>query len=106
MVSFEDFKKLEIKTAKILDVINHPNADKLFILKIDIGGEKKQIVAGIRKQYSKEELIGKDIVVVNNLEPIVIRGEESKGMLLAAQDENIISLLIPDKKIKSGSPVK
>lgn len=106
MITFEEFKKLEIKTAKVLDVKDHPNADKLLILKIDVGGEKKQIVAGIKGQYSKEELFNKDIVIVNNLEPAVIRGEESNSMLLAAQDEGVISLLVPEKKVRSGSSVK
>ena len=106
MITFDDFKKVEIKTARVLDAQDHPNADKLLILKIEVGGEKKQIVAGIKGRYSREELLNKNIVIVNNLEPAVIRGEESNGMLLAAQDEGVISLLVPERKVKSGSLVK
>jgi len=106
MISFEDFKKVDIRTAKVLEAQDHPQADKLLILKIDVGGEIKQIVAGIKGQYAKEELVNRDIVIVNNLDPAIIRGEESNGMLLAAQDEGVISLLSADKKVKSGSLVK
>ncbi len=106
MISFEDFKKVDIRTAKVLEAQDHPQADKLLILKIDVGGETKQIVAGIKGQYAKDDLLNKNIVIVNNLEPAIIRGEESNGMLLAAKDEGVISLLIPDKKVKSGSLVR
>ncbi len=106
MIGFEDFKKVDIRTAKVLEVKDHPNADKLLILKIEVGGEVKQVVAGIKGQYAKEDLLDKDIVVINNLEPAVIRGEESEAMALVAQDEGIMSLVVPDKKIKSGSLVK
>lgn len=107
MVTYEEFKKLEIKVAKIKEVTEHPNADKLYVLKIDVGElQEKQIVAGIRNFYKPEELIGKEIVVINNLEPAVIRGVESQGMLLAASDENGISIVTPHKEVKVGSIVK
>ena len=106
MVSFEEFKKLDIRIAKILEVKEHPNADKLFILKIDTGEKQKQIVAGIRNFYRKEDLLEKQIVVVDNLEPVTIRGESSEGMLLAAQGDDTISVLIPDKLTKTGAVVK
>ncbi|MDD5680876.1 MAG: hypothetical protein PHI59_06525 [Candidatus Omnitrophica bacterium] len=106
MVSFEDFKKLEIITARVEEVRDHPDASKLLILKIDTGEVKKEIIAGIKNYYSKESLVGKNIVVVNNLEPAVIRGIESSAMLLAAQDENGISIIIPEKPVKPGSKVK
>jgi methionyl-tRNA synthetase len=105
MVSFDDFKKLEIRTAKILEVKDHPNADKLLVLKIEVGDIQKQIIAGIKGHYENDDLIGKTIVVVDNLEPAVIRGEESNGMLLAVKDEQTLSLLIPDKPIKSGNRI-
>jgi len=105
MVSFNDFKKMEIVIAKVLEVNDHPNADKLYVMKIDLGGETRQIVAGIRPYYKKEELLGKQIVVVKNLEPAVIRGVESNGMLLAAKDDKSLSILIPDKTLEIGSPV-
>lgn len=106
MVSFEEFKKLDIRIAKVLEVKDHPNADKLFLLSIDTGEKQKQIIAGIRNFYKKEDLLGKQIVVVDNLEPVTLRGESSEGMLLAAQDEGEISVLIPDKPIKQGAKVK
>jgi methionyl-tRNA synthetase len=106
MVSFEDFKKLDIRVAKVLEVNDHPNADKLLVLKIDTGEKQKQIVAGIKKFYNKQDLLGKQIVVLDNLEPAVLRGEASEGMLLAAQGEETISVLIPDKPVKQGSKVR
>lgn len=109
MVTFDDFKKLEIIVARIERVRDHPNADKLFILEVNVGGVsggKKEIVAGIKNFYTKGELIGKDIVMVNNLAPAVIRGVESNGMLLAVEDENSIRLIMPDKPVKPGSRIK
>jgi len=118
MVSFEDFKKLELVTAKVLEVRDHPNADKLYVLTIDNGdkketasGEKnvsakREIVAGIKGAYPKEELVGKNIVIIENLEPAVIRGVRSCGMLLAAQDGDTLSLIVPEKEIKPGSKVR
>ena len=105
-VSFDDFKELEIKVAEIIDVHEHPNADKLYVLKISVGEDSKQIVAGIRGSYGPDELKGKKIVIINNLEPVVIRGEESNGMLLAASSEDGPVLLVPEKDVSSGSPVK
>lgn len=106
MVSFEEFKRLEIKVAKVKEVRDHPNADKLYVMIVDVGGKEKQIVAGIKNHYRKEELVGHQIVLVDNLEPTTIRGIESQGMLLAAQDENRIVILIPEKKVKTGSQVR
>lgn len=106
MITFEEFKKMELKVATIKEVLDHPDANKLYILKIDVGGEEKQIVAGIKLKYEKAELIGKQIVVVNNLAPVVLRGVESQGMLLAASDENTLAVLTPDRPVVSGSLVK
>ncbi len=106
MVSFDDFKKLEIITARVEEARDHPDAGKLLILKIDTGEAKKEIVAGIKNYYSKEDLIGKTIVIINNLEPAVIRGVESTAMLLAAQDAGGVSVLITDRPVKPGSRVK
>jgi len=106
MASIDDLKKLDIRIAKVLAAEDHPNAQKLLILKIDNGDRQKQIIAGIKNFYKKEELVGKYIVVIDNLEPVNLRGEYSEGMLLAAQDDEAISLLIPDRPIKEGSGVK
>lgn len=105
-ISYEDFKKLDLRIAKIIDVEDIQGADKLYKIIIEIGEEKRTIVAGIKKQYKKEELNGRLIVVITNLEPAKIRGVESNGMLLAASDGEIISILSPDKDIKTGSIVK
>ena len=106
MINLEDFKRLDIRVARVLEVRDHPNADKLFILKIDTGDRQKQIIAGIKNFYKKEELIDNQIVIIDNLEPVTLRGESSQGMLLAAQSDEIISVLIPERPIKEGSPVK
>ncbi len=106
MLKFEDFKKMELITAKIKEAQDHPNADKLYVLKIDTGKEEKQLVAGIRGSYAREDLPGRTIIVINNLEPAVIRGEESQGMLLAVGDENGVSLLTPDREVAPGSTVR
>ena len=106
MATIDDFKKLEFKIAQIKEAKEHPNADRLYVLKVDIGGEERQVVAGIRKSYQKEDLIGRYVVFVSNLEPAVIRGEESRGMILAASDEGGISVLSPDRAVALGSIVK
>ena len=104
MATFEDFKKLEIKVGKILEVNDHPNADKLYVLKVNTG-EKRTIVASIKNSYSKEELIGKKIIVLCNLEEKELRGVKSQGMLLAGSDKDKVSLLTLDKDIVEGSVV-
>lgn len=106
MITYEEFRKIEIKVAKIKEVMEHPDADRLFVIKIDLGDSERQIVAGIRKSYTKEELVGKLVAVITNLEPAVIRGIESQAMLLAASDENGISILTPQKEVKVGSIIK
>lgn len=106
MVTVEEFKKLELKVARIKEVQDHPNADKLYVITIDLGDKTKQIVAGIKVSYKKEELIGKQVVVADNLEPAVLRGVESQAMLLAASDETGITIISPEKKVKLGSIVK
>jgi methionyl-tRNA synthetase len=92
--------------AKIKEASEHPNADKLYVLTVDLGDKTKQLVAGIRGSYKKEDLIGRQVVVVDNLDPAVIRGVESQGMVLAASDENGISVVCPDRELKLGSIVK
>lgn len=107
LVSIDEFKKFKIVVAEIKEAQLHPNADKLFVLKVDIGGEERQVVAGIRRSYAPEQLIGKKITLIANLQPAVIRGVESRGMILAASDENGVSVLSPDRPdIVNGSSVK
>lgn len=106
MATIEDFKKLELRVGEIKEVEDHPNADKLYVVKVDLDGRIKQLVAGIKKSYTKEELIGKQVVVVDNLDPAMLRGVESQGMILAASDDQGIAVVTTDKKVKLGSIVK
>ena len=88
IVTFEDFAKLDLRVAKVLHAEDHPKADRLFRLQVDDGsGTPRQVCAGIKGHYQASDLIGKSIVIVANLAPRVIRGEESRGMLLAASDK-------------------
>ena len=106
MASIEDFKKLELKVAEIKEVKEHPNADKLYVISVDLGGRTKQVVAGIKGFYKKEELLGKQVVVVDNLQPAILRGVESQGMLLAVGDAQGIAIVSPERKVSLGSTVK
>ncbi|PIQ90732.1 MAG: methionine--tRNA ligase subunit beta [Candidatus Omnitrophica bacterium CG11_big_fil_rev_8_21_14_0_20_41_12] len=106
MSSIDDFRKLELRIAEIKEVNDHPNADKLLVLIVDLGDRQKQVVAGIKAFYTKEELIGKQVVLVDNLDPVILRGVESQGMILAGSDESLLAVVSPDKKLKLGSIVK
>lgn len=106
-IGYDDFSKLELRVAKVVEARPHPNADKLMLLQIDIGGDMKQIVAGIRQHYTPEQLVGRLIVVVNNLAPAMLRGEASNGMLLAASSGEKVILLTPmDPECEPGAKVK
>ena len=106
-ITYEDFTKLDLRVATILEAKTHPNANKLIILSIDLGTEQRQIVAGIKESYTPEELINKQIIIIANLKPITLRGEESKGMLLAATNkENKPILLIPEQEMQTGAEIK
>lgn len=106
-ITYEDFAKIELRVAKILEARPHPNADKLMLLQIDVGDAQKQIVAGIRAHYTPEQLVGKSIVVVNNLAPAMLRGEVSNGMLLAASSGDRVILLTPDDpECVAGAKIK
>jgi len=117
MIAFDDFAKVDLRVARIVQAENHPSADKLLKLQLDDGsGTPRQICAGIRGHYDPAALVGRLIIVVANLEPRKIRGEESRGMLLAASDlpkdaaastgvERKVILLRPDVEIAPGSIV-
>lgn len=106
-ITFDDFAKIDLRVAKVLEARPHPNADKLLVLQIDLGTEQRQIVAGIRGYYEPETLVGKSIVVVKNLAPRTMRGETSQGMLLAAstEDRAQVILLTPMSDIPPGAKV-
>jgi methionyl-tRNA synthetase len=106
-INYDDFAKLELRVATVLECKAHPNADKLLVLQIDLGTEKRQICAGLRQQYQPEQLIGKQIVVVANLAPRQMRGEISNGMLLAATDPATAKVIVvtPAESVAPGSKV-
>lgn len=101
----DEANMLDIRVAKVLSVEDHPNAEKLQVMKIDIGTEKRTIVAGLRGHYENEEIEGKNIIVLCNLQPAKLRGIESNGMLLAAEDGDVVSLLIDKSGANAGDRV-
>ncbi len=105
-ISIQDFSEIDLRVAEIKSAEEHPDADKLVVLKVDSGDGEKQLVAGIKNHYSIEELVGKKIIVVNNLAPAVLRGVESQGMLLAARDGDEVVLLTTEKDVAPGSKVQ
>ena len=105
-ITIDDFEKIQLKLGKIIDCENHPKADKLLVLKIKIGEETRTVVSGIRKWYNPEDLIGKNVVVAYNLKPVKLRGIESKGMILAAQDSTgNLSLLTTLEELEDGASI-
>ena len=106
IISFEDWKKMDLRVGKVLEVGDHPNADKLFVLKVDMGGETRRIVAGMRPYYAANELVGKNVVVFVNLKPVELRGIVSEGMVLAAEKDGKVVLLGPEKDVGAGALVR
>lgn len=106
-ISFADFQKLDIRVAEIKTAEDISGADKLYKLTVDLGSETRQLVAGIKVYYSKEELIGKKVLVLANLEPRVIRGVESRGMILCAhsEDRTKLTFTTPASDIPTGAKV-
>ena len=107
LASIDDFKKITLRIGVVVEAADHPNADKLLVLKVDIGeASPRQLVAGIKGSYAAADLVGKRVVVVANLKPAVLRGVESQGMVLAASDSASIVLVSPERPIGAGSTVK
>lgn len=107
MISFSDFKKTELRVAKILSAEDIPGKDKLYKVLIDLGAEKRTIVSGLKNIYSREELLGKNVVVVSNLEKARIAGIESNGMLLACQNsKGEYRILLADESVSPGTLVE
>ncbi|MGQ0535889.1 MAG: methionine--tRNA ligase [Methanobacteriota archaeon] len=106
MVSLEEFQKIELRIAVVKSVDPHPKADKLYVVKVDIGGEERQLVAGLRPYLPPEKLLGKKVVVVANLAPATIRGVESQGMLLAAEADGTVTPLTPSEDIRAGATIR
>jgi methionyl-tRNA synthetase len=104
-ISFEEFKKVDLRVATILEAERVEGTDKLMKLQLDLGDEKRQIVAGIAEVYRPENLIGRNIVIVANLQPVTLRGVESNGMLLAASLGGRPELVTFDRVVKAGTPI-
>lgn len=105
-ISYDEFRKMDIRVAEILKAEKVEGADKLLKLNVDIGDEERTIVAGIAESYDAKKLEGKKIIVLTNLEPKTLRGIESQGMLLAAVSGGKPVLLVPDKDAESGSEIR
>jgi methionyl-tRNA synthetase len=106
-LSIGDFRKIDLRVARIVAAERVPKSKKLLKLQVEVGEERRQIVAGIAQQYSAEEMVGKSVIVVFNLEPATVMGQESQGMLLAASDgAGKLVIVTPAGEIGSGSRVK
>jgi methionyl-tRNA synthetase len=105
LITIDDFAKLQLKVAKVLECERVEKSDKLMKLQLEVGEEKRQVVSGIAKHYTPEDLIGKYVILVANLKPVKLRGIESNGMILAASDDSTLTLVTPMAEIKSGADV-
>jgi methionyl-tRNA synthetase len=106
VITIDRFREMELKVGTVTAAEPHPNADRLVVLRVDLGSEQRQIVAGIRAHYAPESLVGRQIIVVANLEPAMLRGVESQGMLLAASSGDRVVLMRPDEAVAPGSIVR
>lgn len=104
-ITIDEFDKIDLKVAEIIEAKKHPNADKLLVLKVKVGGEKRQVVSGIAKHYNPEDLEGKKVILAANLKPIKLRGEKSHGMILAAEKDKKLTLASVLEDIESGAKV-
>ena len=105
-ITIDDFAKVQLITGEIISAEKHPDADKLYVLQVQTGDEHRQIVSGIAKHFSLEELPGKKVVVVANLKPAKLRGVMSNGMLLMAEDNKQLVFIAADSEIKNGSKIR
>lgn len=107
LISFDDFVKIKLRIGKVVEANDHPNADKLLVMKVDLGDEQRQIVAGLKGYYTPEQLVGLNLVIVTNLPPRMMRGQQSQGMLLAAvtPGQKQVVALTTESDIPPGTPV-
>ena len=106
-IDFADFSKVQLRVGRVLEAGDHPNADRLIVLKVDLGDEQRQVVAGLKGHYAPEQLVGSNLIIVTNLAPRMMRGLESQGMLLAAStpDHSSVIVLTTESDIEPGSAV-
>ena len=106
MITFDQFKEIELRVAKIISARRVDGSEKLLCLKVSLGEEERQIIAGIAARYAPEALAGREIIIVANLEPRMLMGLESQGMLLAADSADGPVLLIPEQETAPGAKIK
>ena len=104
-VTIDDFAKLDLRVAEIVKAERHPDADKLLVFQLKVGEETRQVVSGISKYYNPEDLVGKKVVMIYNLKPVVLRGMESNGMILAAEKGKKLTLLSTLEDIADGATI-
>ena len=105
-ITIDDFMKVELRVAEVLEVEPVKKADKLLKLQLDLGYERRQVVSGIAQYYKPEELVGKKVICVTNLKPVKLRGELSQGMILAGSNDGVLSVATVDASLPNGSKVK
>jgi len=108
LVSFDEFKKMKLVVGEVKSVEDHPNAERLLLVKVDIGGSERTLVAGLRGHYTAEQLTGRKVVVLENIKPAKLRGVESQGMLLAAvqgKAERVWIVTLDSPDVPTGTPV-
>jgi methionyl-tRNA synthetase len=106
MIGIDQFRAIELRVGTVRAAEAHPNADRLLVLRVDVGGEERQVVAGLRAHYEPASLVGRQVIVVANLEAAKLRGVESQGMVLAAADGDRVVLLRPDDPVTAGAVVR
>lgn len=106
-ITINDFAKVKLRVGRVIEASDHPNADKLMVFKVDLGDEQRQMCAGLKGYYTCEQLVGRNLVIVTNLAPRMMRGIESNGMLLAAvtPDHGQVVVLTTESDIAPGSEV-
>ena len=105
-ITIDDFLKVDLRVATVVACEAIPKADKLLKLQVDLGYEQRQVVSGIAKHYSPEELVGQKVIVVANLKPVKLRGEMSQGMILAGEKDGFLTLATVDPTLENGAQVK
>lgn len=106
MITFDEFQQIDLRAGKVLEARDHPDADRLLVVRVDLGElGVRQVVAGMRRWYAAADLVGRTVIVVANLEPARLRGEESHGMLLAVVDGEDVALLTTDREVGPGCRV-
>lgn len=107
VITIGDFSKVQLRVGRVIEAGDHPNADKLLVLKVNLGDEQRQICAGLRGHYTADELMGMNLIIVTNLAPRMMRGLESQGMLLAASasDHSKVVVLTTERDVEPGSSI-